>query len=876
MLKRKKRKLNNNGNTFIVVMVTIMTMSILVAVILATMGYFYRARMVDLKSKNNFYYVEKAMEDIYTGVGSKSTSALILSYEETVSQMVYYDEIAKKYVTMDESKANDMMKQKFLGHLKDNSVFPTDSDALRAVLQGFVTVDGVTVEQTDPDLYLQVVQTQETDVDGNPIGKIRYEKVILHNITVKHITDDGYEQSITTDIEISEPKFTVSFSNVSSTSSSLYDFALISDMGLEFINDTSTTHNVNITGDIYAAADYYNKAYNLEPTTRVNSYADGSEQAENCNGKIGTSKYSGIYAQGVNMTITANKVIVPGTIAVMNDSKLRISGDFSKQNFLSDLWVDNIVLSPALSYTVSDANRKRSDGSLELFANAYVSDDLEINSDNATVDLQGNYYGYNYSQDSDLDRYLSVYANGKAHANSSSILVNGENATLKLGGDHEIYVAGRSYISTTTVRQEETGEKKDAAGNVIEEVTIKYVDEKGNVTEENEDIQTGESIAVRSDQLAYIPYKIGVVGEDGLIYAPSGTVGEQVLPIFSESYGPYNEKVYDEIKKWLADTPYRVDTVNGKTYYFLNFKDADSAREYFKWYADGGMKNVEFYDQTGTDIMDITTYEMFNVQEISYERDGDAATVRTNGTYASGSLGSGNTLKIEGATLSDAPVDLINKAKDYSQTYLSYKYSLNETTTYKDAKEEEKQRSGETGAKVDLSTLTKEEIAAVTPLNYYIDMTKVADGTWNNWENGRKVGDSYVWISKGDLEIKAPDSKSSVTGIIIAMGDVTFADNSIFAPNQAVTQFEGIIISGGKIKCNHDINFYANPELMKTILRTADATRNETDTNKNLSVLCDIFKDFKADDASTSETTSIGNIEVGDILQYTNWKKNVK
>ena len=59
MLKTLKTKKNNKGNTFIVVMVTIATMGILVGVILATMGYFYRARMVDLNNKNNFYYFFK-------------------------------------------------------------------------------------------------------------------------------------------------------------------------------------------------------------------------------------------------------------------------------------------------------------------------------------------------------------------------------------------------------------------------------------------------------------------------------------------------------------------------------------------------------------------------------------------------------------------------------------------------------------------------------------------------------------------------------------------------------------------------------------------------------------------------------------------------
>ena len=51
MLKKVKSKLNNDGNTFLVVLVSITCMSILIAAILAAVGYYYRACYTDLKSK---------------------------------------------------------------------------------------------------------------------------------------------------------------------------------------------------------------------------------------------------------------------------------------------------------------------------------------------------------------------------------------------------------------------------------------------------------------------------------------------------------------------------------------------------------------------------------------------------------------------------------------------------------------------------------------------------------------------------------------------------------------------------------------------------------------------------------------------------------
>ena len=66
----RNKKLNNSGNTFVVVMVGLACMGILIGVILASAGYFYRMRYVDLENKNNFYYVEKAMDELYAGIGS--------------------------------------------------------------------------------------------------------------------------------------------------------------------------------------------------------------------------------------------------------------------------------------------------------------------------------------------------------------------------------------------------------------------------------------------------------------------------------------------------------------------------------------------------------------------------------------------------------------------------------------------------------------------------------------------------------------------------------------------------------------------------------------------------------------------------------------
>ena len=892
MLKTRKQKKNNNGNTFIVVIVTIAAMSILVGVILATMGYFYRTRMVDLNSKNNFYYVEKAMDDIYTGVGSRSTNALIMAYEETVSQMVTYDLTEKKYVTMNETDANALMKQKFLTKLASGDFLLADAtpaspsdpaltpnERLQKMLQSFVTVDGVVVDNSqEPHLYMETIQNSTTN---------RYEKIVIHNITVKYTNDQGYVQSITTDIEINEPKFDVSFSSVSSKTNPVYNYATISDMGLQFINPNTTDMNISITGNVYAAADFYNKSYNKADASgkaydRVNSYSE--ETTKKMDGVAGTSKYSGIYAQGTKLAITADTVIVPGTIAIIDDSKVRISGNIGSGNYYTDVWADNIVLSSALSYEENPADSVRSnhsDGKLEMYANAYISDDMEINSNNAVVTLNGSYYGYNYGQFSETEaqkRYvLSEGAMSKAHVNSSSIIVNGKDATLDLTSTKKLYVAGRAYISTTTIQNTETKEGT---------VTVTYITPEGEEVDKNEDVMTGESISVRSNQLAYIPYGLTTADE---------TTAKKVLPKFSEVYPEFNAVMYNYMtnKGWLvADEPYVKNQVYGMTYYFLNFTSPEAAAEYFEWYANG-LSSLTGY-ATATDIQNITQYKEFNVKTIDYCTDADAS-IETGGAYSSGILDgtATNSLTVTGATLSSGAAAYSTNANLYNSQYLSYKYSLSDTTSYKDSwNEMVAGMLGSTNAQVaaDGNTLkdtVKGEdgtprytdswtlagsglgMADITPINYYFNMDVVDKRTWSRtWATGRPLGEAYVWVSKTEkLTVSAPSGTSGkLKGIIIAEGDVEF--------DSSVSRFEGMIVSGGKVISNHSMDFVANPELVKTVLRTADSTKG-AEGDGDSSALCSIFQDYTSETQSAT-TNTIGNIEVGDILQYANWKKNVK
>ena len=101
----KRCKLNNEGNTLGVVVMGILLLGILGTLILNATATNYEMKIIDNKSKQNFYYVEKAVDEIYAGIGKDAMKAITDAYEEVLGSMVSVDEETGKYRTMTEEEA---------------------------------------------------------------------------------------------------------------------------------------------------------------------------------------------------------------------------------------------------------------------------------------------------------------------------------------------------------------------------------------------------------------------------------------------------------------------------------------------------------------------------------------------------------------------------------------------------------------------------------------------------------------------------------------------------------------------------------------------------------------------------------------------------
>lgn len=537
-----KRKSRNQGNSYIMVVATISFLAVLVAAILVAVALIYRLKAYDINSRDNFYYLEQAMDEIYAGVGADAMLHLNAAYEDTVEVLVYFDPDTQSYVTMDTETANKRLKSSFISRVKSDSNYD-NADSIKSHLLTFLSYphtdyNGVLVNDEGVQVYVDNVA--KTDDEVTIVNLILKREAAYSTINTRKPVagsegQDTFVQSITTDLAITKPEFDVNFNSISAELNSLYPFAVVADSGIE-VNGSGT--KVNIVGDVYAASDFYNKDYNITDTghdnyipkdtdkdkikyASVNSYDD--DRMKDCNGIDEKSMYSGIYVNGADVLITSSKLIVPGSIAAMNAANVTITspGTGSATTTAADVWADSIVLG-GYSVKTSAASDDLKGSVINMRAHAYISDDLEVNATGSEFVLTGQYYGYNYASIDNrtyTDEFLKAASGrtfvdntpntikdgatiaGQAHYNSSAIIVNGQNSVLDLSGVSDMYIAGQAYVelSKETKVNEVTvsytdGTVKDATAEdiTVEQSTYEYnslgeaEDDKGNTVKDDD------------------------------------------------------------------------------------------------------------------------------------------------------------------------------------------------------------------------------------------------------------------------------------------------------------------------------------------------------------------------------------------------------
>lgn len=485
-------------------------------------------------------------------------------------------------------------------------------------------------------------------------------------------------------------------------------------------------------------------------------------------------------------TMTGDRIVTRGDIGAESGSALQIGSGTSK------IWAENVT-----------TTGKGSPSTLILNGNCYIADDLTLNGRGSYVELSGNYYGYNYQEN-----YGSVSDTGNSSF-SSAIMVNARDCKLNMSNLNYLMLSGRTYIS------------RGSAGNT-----------------QNSDIMLGESLAVRTNQLAYF------VPEDYLEDTDGDGVREKFtadgLETFESSILVNDVASYLDMNQPV--TPYHyIDNVMHMPIvcYYLNFASQQKANEYFKAYFDSNRDKLEGYAQNYID------------QDAIILDDSRLYTFRGDIMYRGAS---GEQLQEKVA---------IEGEEDWTEGGVFWDYAGRLAVTYKSLQLELEEQLGEVSASNVRITNEAGEIdkTADSLFERLIHKQKLQDalpaasGSKNVKEVVKEEAEGLTNHYRVVVLVNNPDTVYAIPagyeeGIIIATGDVMVPGT-----------FSGMILSGGTI------SFAANASVKADERKVSKLFMEDLEKESP-----EFAAYFQCYDATVSR--EIGGIRIEDYLTYENWQKN--
>ncbi len=828
MYRMFRKKINNKGNTLGVVVIGILLLGILGTLILNITAANYQMKLADNSSKKNFYYVEKAVDEIYAGIGVEAMAAVSDSYQHVLSNIVSKND-ENRFVTLNGTDAHVAFNQRYLEDLKYKYIEDQETggelpieDKLKILKEYIGAVNNVTfnvepVYDSDGVTCLTNVFCDETE-----------QKIKFKDIKISSRTTSGFYVSVTTDFVVALPDINLKFADSGSDDSSeLYKFALVVD-GYETLQKKVNSGMI--------------EEDNLLPRTRDNlnnrSIASLSITPSNTdvniigNVYIGTNSVSKkdsvkINNSGLVLNVNAKNFISSGSVVIKNaEANFNRLTQRDDVNLVEYGLLDSDSLASGLHLWANNLVTEGNISALNVNGDCIIADDLEINGDNSTVRINGNYFGYGFEgsllnnnmeangsdrtifeSDSLLDDYIFD------HEKRSAIMINGKNADVILApaspGDMVI-LGGRAYIDL------ETGE---SAGNSTY-MTGESVSFKGNQNLYKADITDLGNASTRIIQTNPVDYDFikSYVSGDTLNYSALGIDETQVI---AKRVG---SSVY--FYKYANDPVWQ-------TNYFIDRMSSSFVRPTVEAQVKSlGVQNLKLEHEN---------YNIYSVGAITEISDGEISDIRsgygvTNGVLDAGFLHLIEEMKYRYDSISSELIEFNEAYGDLTKTNEAsdeslYSHFVNEELldeicrTSPDGRQESQdvQRTNvprEVGEEFCQRVFGK----SVDEINLGVTM----------------MNNAYVGGDELNTEREY--------GVIVASGDVKITHD-----------FTGIILCGGNLTIDTGVTVTACPELFKFL-----ATYDE--------YLSQLFG-FSSGSGDSSEITT-SNTDYQKLISIENWRKN--
>lgn len=501
-----------------------------------------------------------------------------------------------------------------------------------------------------------------------------------------------------------------------------------------------------------------------------------------------------------NVSFLGTSIITRGDISITSGTD---NASFGSAR--SNIWAENLTTAGT-----------GSPSSMKLNGNIYVADDLTLGGRNSKVTLEGNYYGYNFRK-----QYDGV-DNSQAAEYSSIIAINGRDCTLDMSGLNYLLLAGRTYIT-------------------------KGVSEK--------DVVLGESVSVRTNQLAYyVPERYLDVTRSGdmVVSVAFSTSG---MTEYSQYAGVNNVMDYLSATDPIAVYRFKKNKIGASIEYdyrfYLNFKSEQAANDFFAMYNTVNGTSLSNYGENYADAIMIGSGLLYTLKgDLMYRNTTDNSVDFTVERIiidpSSWQPGNGSTTG-DGFYYSYA--DRLAKNYKSLQTYLeNWEYHSDTITSSKVRFEDTNISPVVEDKSLDPVTdaLLGESVVGDAILK---GLDKIPDGSLDQSKSGTTllavVGNNKN--SATDVYLVDP---AYTQGIVIAKGNVRVENN-----------FKGMIIAGGTIEV-------AGSGVVITADERYVAGLFADDASSASPVFSWLFSEYGGLNSNV-----IGLVKIDNYLSYENWTK---
>lgn len=378
--RRNQKKQNNQGAAMVMVIVAIAFIGMLVAMILYMSYANYIMKANDRRAKDNFYTAESALDIINAGLQKDISDCMADAYVKAMQ----YSSDQEADVMTNNYKNYYMAKLVSTEYLLETATSDPDSrkyslQHLKDMWNGVIDIASAAYEK---GAYL------EANGDNKLLVEANNNSITLCNLRIVYTDDNGFVSIIDTDVRIKTPS--IDFA-AASGKMNIENYSLIAQNSLisdsQNLNATGQSANItstDITGNVFGG---YNGIV-LANQNRMSFKIDDRDSVRSLDAKGDPIPVYNLAADSIN-------------VDNVSDATKIFSVDDAYKTYVEDINVNSSVL--------------------EMDGEIFVSDDLNISGKRSDVTLKGKYYGYGNKKNNPLDSSAILINGGDTDLDMSGL-----------------------------------------------------------------------------------------------------------------------------------------------------------------------------------------------------------------------------------------------------------------------------------------------------------------------------------------------------------------------------------------------------------------------------------------------------------------------